>query len=69
MFSIKVAAFIISILLLAEAVEPSEGWYIALTVLTGLSLFSWGGLPVWRMFGGGHRMHHRAWMRDLQDDF
>jgi hypothetical protein len=43
MFAIRVAAFIISLLLLTEAVAPEDGWFIALTVLTGLSLFGWIG--------------------------
>jgi len=41
MFGIRVAAFIISVLLLTHSVVPSDGWFIALAVLTGLSLFAW----------------------------
>lgn len=43
MFAIRVAAFIISLLLVTDAIAASQGWYIALTVLTGLSLFGWAG--------------------------
>ncbi len=43
MFAIRVAAFIISVLLATHAVQPDDGWFIALAVLTGLALFSWVG--------------------------
>lgn len=51
------AIFIISILLLTESVEPTQGWFIALTVLSALSLFGWFGrllfFPFGRLFGRG----------------
>ena len=34
----RLTTFIIALLLLAGAVEPSKGWLIALAVLSGLSL-------------------------------
>ena len=34
----RLSVFIIALLLLAGAVEPSKGWLIALAVLSGLSL-------------------------------
>jgi hypothetical protein len=42
LFTIRVAAFIVSLLLLSRAVEPVQGWFIALVVLTGLSILSLG---------------------------
>jgi len=36
---LRIAAFIISLLLATKAVGPDEGWFIALAVLTGLSVF------------------------------
>ena len=50
MFPIRVTIFIISLLLVTEAVEPSQAWFIALAVLTGLSIFGGGGFP---FFWGG----------------
>ncbi len=52
MFAIRVATFIISLLLAIEAVEPDQGWFIALAVLTGLSIFGFTGL-VPRIYIGG----------------
>src|SRR3972149_6847894 len=53
MFAVRVAAFVISVLFLVDAVEPTEGWFIALVVLTGLSILGWGGppLPVLLLWG------------------
>ena len=34
----RLTVFIIAVLLLAGTVEPSRGWFIALTVVSGLSL-------------------------------
>jgi hypothetical protein len=44
-FAIRVAAFIISLLLVTGSVETEDGWFIALAVLTGLSLFGWWAMP------------------------
>jgi hypothetical protein len=44
-FAIRVAAFIISLLLVTGAVATEQGWFIALTVFTGLSVFGWSGAP------------------------
>jgi hypothetical protein len=38
----RLTIFIISLLLLAGAIEPSQAWFITLSVLSGLSLvFGW----------------------------
>lgn len=41
MFGIRIAAFILSVLMATHAVAPDDGWFIALAVLSGLSLFGW----------------------------
>jgi hypothetical protein len=45
----RLIAFIISLLLLAGTVDPTQGWLIALTVVTGLAVFRprfWHGLSL-----------------------
>jgi hypothetical protein len=45
----RLLAFILSLLLLAGTVDPTRGWLIALTVVTGLALFRprfWGWLKL-----------------------
>ncbi len=44
MFAARVTIFIISLLLVTEAVDPSQGWFIALAVLSGLSMVGLGGV-------------------------
>ncbi len=44
MFAIRVTIFIISLLLVTEAVEPSQAWLIALAVLAGLSMVGGGSI-------------------------
>ncbi len=61
----RLTVFIIALLLLAGAVEPSQGWLIALAVVSGLSLFWWrpfGWLfrgPRWRDDRFARRMARR----------
>lgn len=43
----RIAAFIVALLLLAGSVDPTRGWLIALTVLTGLGMLR---LRPWRPF-------------------
>jgi hypothetical protein len=48
-----VLGFIVALLLLAGTVEPTQGWLIALTVVTGLAAVRIrldGGLSVWPAF-------------------
>jgi hypothetical protein len=63
-FTIRVAAFIISLLLVTGAVEASQGWFASLAVLTGLSIFGWSGRAP-RIYAGprtGLRWRHEdAW--------
>ena len=35
----RLTIFIVALLLLAGAIEPAKGWFIALAVVSGLSLF------------------------------
>ena len=45
----RVLSFILALLLLAGAVDPAQGWLIALTVVTGLAAFRprfWGSLSM-----------------------
>jgi hypothetical protein len=55
MFGARLIAFIIAALLLFGAIPPTDGWFLALTVLIGLSmmrsLFFWP----WRLFRWGAR--------------
>ncbi len=37
----RLAAFIIALLLLGGAIDPTQGWLIALVVVTGLGMFRW----------------------------
>jgi hypothetical protein len=55
---LRLTIFIIAILLLAGAVDASRGWFIALTVLSGLQLFR---IRPWRMFGGRTRHYNWSW--------
>ena len=67
MFAVRVAAFVISVLFLVDAVEPTEGWFIALVVLTGRSILGWGGRPFPMFFWGGpwnRRWRDRRWRDD-----
>ncbi len=48
-FAMRVAIFVISLLLVTGAVEPGDGWFVALAVLSGLSLV--------RFFGDGPRIY------------
>jgi len=54
MFPIRVTIFIISLLLVTEAVEPSQAWFIALAVLAGLSMVG-GGFGPRIYIGSGSR--------------
>jgi hypothetical protein len=57
----RVTIFIIALLLLAGAVEPSKSWLIALAVLAGLELVRWRplrGLRDWRRW---NRSLDRRW--------
>lgn len=45
--AMRIAACIVALLLLAGSVEPTRGWLIALTVLTGLGMLR---LRPWRPF-------------------
>ncbi len=61
---LRLTVFIIALLLLAGAVEPSQAWFIALSVLAGLSLvFSrplrWFGRRSWRADRFARRMERR----------
>ena len=60
MFTIRVAAFIISLLLVTHAVAWEDGWLIALSVLTGLSLFGWFA-PAPRIYFNGWRPRRLRW--------
>ena len=45
----RLAAFILALLLLGGAIDPTQGWLIALVVVTGLGMFRWRwwyGYPV-----------------------
>ena len=59
MFAIRVTVFIISLLLVTSAVDPDKGWFIALAVLSGLSMFGLSGPP--RVYFGGRRWR---WLED-----
>jgi hypothetical protein len=48
---LRLSIFIIALLLLGGAVDPSKGWFIALAVLAGLSLVSRGPFSFLRWFG------------------
>ena len=37
----RLAAFILALLLLAGTIDPTQGWLIALVVVTGLAMFRW----------------------------
>ena len=62
MFPIRVTIFIISLLLVTEAVEPSQAWFIALAVLTGLSMVG-GGVIGPRIYIGGRSRRWR-WLNE-----
>jgi hypothetical protein len=53
----RLTIFIIALLLLAGAVEPSRGWFIALAVVSGLSLVF--RRPFWRPFHRPDRFARR----------
>ncbi len=59
MFAIRVTIFIISLLLVTEAVEMDKGWFIALAVLSGISMLGFAGPP--RIYLGGRRWR---WLED-----
>lgn len=56
----RLAAFVISVLLLAGAVDPTRDWLIALAAVTGVATFmprafalDWGREAWWRRYGAG----------------
>ncbi len=55
MFAIRVTIFIISLLLVTEAVEPSQAWFIPLAVLAGLSMVGGAGIGPRIYIGSGSR--------------
>jgi len=55
----RLSVFIIALLLLAGAVEPSKGWFIALAVLSGLSLVRGRFWPFYRPDRFARRMARR----------
>jgi hypothetical protein len=68
---LRFAGFLIAVLLLAGTIDPTKGWLIALTVVTGLSIF----MP--RLFAidplgfndRGHGRWHRSWHWDWDWDW
>ncbi len=60
LFPVRVTIFIISLLLLTEAVGASEAWLITLAVLAGVSLG--GAEPGWR-----RRVIHASGPRRLEE--
>jgi hypothetical protein len=36
-------------------VSPDDGWFIALAVLSGISVLGWWSSPVWSFTGRGRR--------------
>jgi hypothetical protein len=64
---LRLAAAVIAVLLAASVIEPTQGWLIALTVISGVALFA----P--RLISAGPR--HRRWLRSYwrrgwgDDDF
>jgi hypothetical protein len=58
----RLTIFIIALLLLAGAVEPTKAWFIALSVVSGLSLFlsrPFGWFRPWRHDRFARRMARR----------
>lgn len=60
----RLTVFIIALLLLAGEIEPSKSWFIALAVVSGLSLFcsrpfGWLGRRSWRGDRFARRMERR----------
>lgn len=73
---LRLAAFVLAVLLLAGAFDPTRDWLIALSVVTGLAAFMPGvfGLDVLGLGGRGHRrwQSHRTpafddWHNDRAD--
>ena len=54
---LRLTMFIIVLLLLGGAIEPSKGWFIALAVLSGLSLLR--RRSFWRPFSRPDRFARR----------
>ncbi len=65
---IRLAAFVIAALLLAGAIDPTRGWLIALTVVSGLMMVSPHALSI-DLFGVNHRRRssQRWWRNDARD--
>ena len=59
---LRLAAFVLAVLLLAGAVDASKEWLIALSVVTGLAAFTSSGARAGWCGFGGHRSHR--WDRD-----
>ena len=60
----RLTVFVIALLLLAGEIEPSRSWFIALSVVSGLSLFmsrpfGWFGWFGWRRHWRGDRFARR----------
>jgi hypothetical protein len=64
---LRFAGFLIAVLLLAGTIDPTKGWLIALTVVTGLSIF----MP--RLFAidplGFNERGRRGWSRSWHWDW
>jgi hypothetical protein len=56
---LRLAAFVLAVLLLAGAFDPTRGWLIALSVVTGLAAFSFGGFGI-DLFGFNRRCRDRS---------
>ena len=57
---LRLTIFIIALLLVAGAIEPTHGWLVAIAVLSGLSLFR---IRPWRWIEGPPRRWTR-WSRE-----
>ena len=71
---LRLAAFVLAVLLLAGAVDATKDWFIALSIVTGMAAFMPGVLSLdggrhdrWR--GGWHRRarRHRRWEAPLRE--
>ena len=59
--NVRMASFVLSLLLLASVVDPTRGWMVALTAVTGAAMLMPGLVSLDEGQGGRQRRSRHAW--------
>jgi hypothetical protein len=66
---LRLTVFIIALLLLAGSIEPSRAWFIALAVVSGVSLVCSGPFAMFRWVGRRSRWRGDRFARRMERRF